>query len=237
MKTDKRHIITAFAFLILLVSLPASGVTLKWDIPQNDRLEIMRTARVNYLVNNRMQRIYEERNIIDLTCFEKKGEASNLKGVFSVFHREAGKSVFHLREQYMADFAVTPRGRFLMNKKDYMPNLRHVPSFPQGDIAVGQHWKSDGELVLNNFSRPFKLIFPVEYKLSEVKSVKQSRIAAIKYKYTLNKNLTGMQVPRDFPLKIYGENAGIIHWDITQNKPVDMEDMYRIVFFFERGGI
>ena len=135
----------------------------------------------------------------------------------------------------MADFGVTPRGRFIMRKKDYMPNLRHIPSFPEGDVAVGGTWTSNADLVLNNFSRPFKLTFPVEYKLSEVKSLKQSRIAVIMYKYVINKNLKGMQVPRDFPLKIYGQNAGIIQWDITQNKPVDIDDMYRIVFFLRDG--
>jgi len=234
----KRAIIQFIAILVFLpviAAVPAGAVTLTWDIPHNDRLEIMRTAKINYLVNNRLKRIYEERNIIDLTCFEKQHNLSKLKGVFSVFHRERGKSVFHLREQYMADFGVTPLGRFVMKKKDYMPNLRHVPSFPKGDVAVGSKWTSNGELVLNNFSRPFKLIFPVEYKLSEVKSLKQSQIAVIMYKYIINKNLRGMKVPRDFPLKIYGQNAGIIQWDITQNKPVDIDDMYRIVFFLRNG--
>lgn len=235
MKILKVFLTLSLFSILTSTAVPAQSIQLKWDIPRHERLEMTRTARINYLVNNRLRRVYEERNIIDLTCYDKSEKASSLKGVFSVFHRERGKSVFHLREQYMAEFDVTPLGHFKVGKKDYMPNLRHVPSFPAEDVTVGKHWKSEGALVLNSFSRPFKLIFPVEYKLSEIKEEKKSRIAVIKYKYIINKDLRGMTVPRDFPLRIVGRNAGIIHWDITQNTPVDIEDMYRIVFFLRRG--
>ena len=152
-------------FLFTAVSA-AHAVNLSWDIPENERLEIMRTAKVNYYINRQLSRSYEERNIIDLTCFSKKGNSSNVKGAFSVFHREKDESVFHLREQHMVDFSIAPDGCFTVPAKDYMPNLRNVPSFPDKDVKVDDQWSGQGELIIDSFSRPFKLIFPVEYTLS-----------------------------------------------------------------------
>ena len=47
--------------------------------------------------------------------------------------------------------------------------------------------------------------------------------------------MRGQGLPGDFPLKISGQNIGIIAWDITQKKPVEYSDMYSIIFFMRTG--
>lgn len=223
---------------LMMISLAGSQVyagQLRWNIPRNERLEIVRTARVDYYINARLHRTHEERNIIDLTCYEQDRDASRVKGVFTVFQRESGETVFTVREQYNADFSITPMGRFIVDAKSYMPNLRHVPSFPDREISTGDTWTAPGELVLNNFSRAFKLIFPVEYVFSGVEKMAGSEIAIIKYKYVIDMDLRGSKYPPDFPVKITGRNDGVIRWDMTQGTPVEYRDKYRIVFAFGTG--
>ena len=153
------RIINILLFILtIFIAANAEAVTLKWNIPTGDRLEVVRTANVKYLINSRTKRIYKERNIIDLTCSKKIKEISFVNGAFSVFHREHQDKVFHLREQYIADFKILSNGRFLVRKKDYMPNLRHLPTFPDKNINLNRTWKANGELILNNFSKRFKLI-------------------------------------------------------------------------------
>lgn len=220
---------------LLLLSEPLLAVKLKWDIKKDERLEIVRTAGVVFLKNNIASRVYEERNIIDLTCDERDGALSHVNGVFSVFHRESGREVFLLREQYLADFTIEENGKYRVSKSDYMPNLRHVPTFPGNDVKIGERWQANAEMILKNFSVPVKMMFPVEYELTSVTKENDKDVAVIKYRFVIDKNLGGRKFPPDFPVKIAGENRGTIYWDINSGRPLDNKEIYKIIFIFNQG--
>ncbi len=225
---------TLFLTLILLIfsADPLSALLLRWDMSPDESAEIVKTARINYYVNAQLARVYDERNIIDITSTGKKGAVNVVSGIFTMYEKGGGESVFKQREKYPVDFYIEPTGRFIVENSDYMPNLRHIPTFPEREININESWKADGELVINNFSRPFKLTFPVEYTLSKVVKQKGLDIAVIDYTYTINMDLAGAAYPSDFPVKIAGHNKGVIYWDITNNRPADIRDLYRIAFIF-----
>jgi outer membrane protein OmpA-like peptidoglycan-associated protein len=226
--------ITVTLSLILFTAAAAHAVILKWEIPENERLEMMRTARVNYFLNQKLASSHEERNIIDMTCVSKEAKGSNVKGVFSVFDRAAGQNVFNLREQYHVDFVIAPNGIFTVPEKHYMPNLRNIPSFPDKEINVNEQWSGQGELILSNYSKPFKMIFPVQYLLSEIQDVKGDSIAVIKYAFAFDKDMRGVNIP-GLPKRITGHNTGIIKWNVTKNKPYEYVDLYYIIFIDKTG--
>ena len=143
--------------------------------------------------------------------------------------------MFQQREQYPSDFVIGPLGRFTVPKQYYMPNLRNVPTFPGRDVKAGDTWSADAELVLNIFSMPFKLTFPVLYGLKKIEKKGDSEIAEIQFDFLINMDLAGGKYPADFPVKILGKNEGTLYWDITNNQPVSMKEKYRIIFFFPSG--
>jgi len=220
---------------ILTLSSPLYSFHLKWDIPLRERLEIVRTATVEHLRDNALFRVYEERNIIDLTCIEEVYENKKVAGEFSVYRREQGETVFRLQEQYNSEFIIEPNGRYQIEDKYYMPNLRHMPTFPDDDIIVGSKWNATGEILIREFSRPFKLLFPVSYTFFDVQVKDGVRIAQIHYEYMINKDLIDQKYPPDFPVKIVGKSLGVIYWDIQNNRPLDIKDRYRIIFLFRSG--
>ncbi|HOP63029.1 MAG TPA: OmpA family protein [Spirochaetota bacterium] len=225
--------------LTILILFPLTGafaVNLEWDIAKNERIEMVKTAGIKYFVNSGLRRVYEERNIIDLTCSDKSDMLNRVNGVFSIHEREYGESVFKLKGKFMVDFLIEPNGRFVVKKKDYMPNLRHIPSFPKKDLKPEDTWTANGEIIIDNFSRPFSLTFPVEYRLVKIVDDKDKKIAVINYAYTINTTLAGGNYPADFPVKIVAKNDGILYWDVTSQKPRDMQDAYKIVFIFAAGG-
>lgn len=224
--------------LITLLSLPfmnAYATRLEWDIAKNERIEMVKTAGIRYFVNSGLRRAYEERNIIDLTCTDKSDRLNRVNGIFSIHEREFGEDVFKLKNKFMVDFLIEPNGHFVVKKNDYMPNLRHIPSFPDKEIKPDDTWTANGELVIDNFSKPFSLLFPVEYKLVRIEDDRDKKIAVINYAYTINMNLAGGSYPADFPVKIAAQNNGVLYWDITSQKPKDMQDLYQIVFVFASG--
>ncbi len=221
--------------LIITTVTPLYAITLKWDIPLNNRLEIIRTAWVKYISNKKIEETYIERNIIDLTCYNKNESSNEVRGTFSVYEKKTEKAAFRLREQHPTDFIITDQGKYIVEKGYYMPNLRHIPTFPDEDINVGDRWGGDGELILNDFSKPFKLIFPVRYELADVTNINDVKAAVINYEYIIEYDLTGGKYPKDFPLKILGKNRGVIYWDINEHHPHLMQDKYTIVFIFRTG--
>lgn len=225
---------TLLPVLILLsvFILPLNAAKIKWDIEKSERIEMVKTASVKYAVNRKVQKIYDERNIIDLTCVEQSAENCRVDGVFTVFMRESGESVFRLKEKFAVDFNILPTGHFIVKRTDYMPNLRHIPEFPDREIKENDKWTADGELVVQDFSKPFKLTFPVEY--AYVKTLKQdgNDIAVINYQYVIDLDLSKGGNPPDFPVRIAGQNNGVLYWDLTHNKPGDMHDLYYVAFLF-----
>jgi outer membrane protein OmpA-like peptidoglycan-associated protein len=219
----------------LLSQVADKAVVLKWDIPLKERLEIVRTARVRFLVNDKLQKIYDERNIIDLTCYERKSDSSSVKGLFSVYQRNAGHEVFQLQKQYPAEFIINGLGRYAVPIKMYVPNLRHIPTFEGKEILKGDSWTAEAELLLHDFSVPFKLIFPVEYRLADIREKDDGEVAVIKFRFLIDYSLAGGKYPADFPAKIEGSDEGDIYWDVLQNRPVSMNEKYRVAFFFPAG--
>ncbi len=218
--------------LVLLFSFPLYAVKFRWDLEKNERIEMVKTATVKYAVNRSVQRIYEERNIIDLTCVELSAGRYRVDGVFTVFERDSGESVFKLKNKFAVDFNILPSGEFIVKQNDYMPNLRHIPTFPDKDIKENDTWTANGELVMENFSRPFKLTFPVEYTYIKTVHEKGSNVAVINYHYVIDVSIPAGGYPPDFPVRITGENKGVLYWDLDHNRPGDMKDLYYVAFLF-----
>jgi outer membrane protein OmpA-like peptidoglycan-associated protein len=227
--------ITAALVIFLSFVASAHAVSLRWDIPKNERLEMTRTASVKFLVNDRTQKIYQERNIIDLTCNAVKGEVSSVKGVFSVYARDSVNEVFQLRTQYPSEFDIDRLGRFTVPKKLFMPNLRNIPTFPEKEVKKGDAWTANADLILDVFSIPFKLTFPVEYQLTDIQKKGDTETAVIGCRFLIDMDLTGGKYPADFPQKILGRDLGTIYWDIRSNRPAGMKEKYRIIFLFSTG--
>lgn len=231
-----KWIVSLFAVgICITASMTLNAESLKWNIPKDERLEIVRNAQIEYLINSATMKVYEERNIVNLSCFEKKENNSMVKGVFSVYQKEEEKEVYALREQYKSEFAIVNSGRYIVSETMYMPNIRHVPTFPAREVAVGESWESPAEMILNTFSSPLKLLFDAKYTLNKVEKKGGKDIAVINYSYVIDKKLIDRQYPDDFPLRIVGQNIGVIKWNIKEQKPQDSVERYRIIFLFNKG--
>lgn len=227
--------ICAVLLVILLSTLNAYAYKLAWNMSKDERIEMVKTAGIKYYINAKLNRVYEERNIIDITCSSKSDKLNRVHGVFSIHEKDYEEKVFKLVNRYMVDFLIEPTGKFIVKKGDYMPNLRHIPTFPEKEVNVNDKWTSNGEMVLENFSRPFMLTFPVEYNFVKIIKDNEKNIAVINYYYSVNVDLSGAGFPDDFPMRIAGENRGVLYWDMESNKPRNMEDAYQIAFIFATG--
>lgn len=230
-----RRLITTIVLIITPLSL-LHAYELKWDMPEGQRLEMVKTATIEYRTNGNLARVYQERNIIDLTSLGKEKLGNKVKGVFSTYSRDRSEDTFKLESRHQSIFHITEKGTFVLPEKALMPNLRDIPVFPEKDVSVGETWQANGAMVISEFSRPFKLTFPVTYKLvSTYEEENGDTVAVINYEYMIDTTTAEDKVPVDFPRKIQGTNTGTIYWNVTRNTPQDIQDRYQIGFLFLQG--
>lgn len=204
-----------------------------WQLPKESRIEMTKTAQVNFFINQRLQRTYEERNIINLTCYEREKDGSKVKGEFSVFTKESTSPVFRFTERNYSDFIITPQGAYRVEDKYFMPNLRHIPVFPDREISIGDSWKAPAELYLNNFSVILGLQLEVTYTFKAIDTYKGVKVAVIGYEFPINKDLSAKQnVAPDLPKRIIGNNQGVLYWDIANQRMIAAADRYSALFGF-----
>jgi len=231
----KNRTITIMTLAIPFMLKMADGAVLEWEIQPGERLEIVRTARVDFFINRIKNRRYEERNIINLTCSKKDDDGSRVSGDFTVFEKKDDHEVFRKVEQFTSDFIIRKNGSYVVDKSFYMPNLRHIPTFPPEDAVNGREWSYPAELIFNTFSRPFMLSFPVKYTMKQIKEIEGTKVAVIDYAFRIDRNFSGKQVPGDFPVRLFGKNTGTMLWDMERKKPYLMDDDYRVVFLQRSG--
>jgi outer membrane protein OmpA-like peptidoglycan-associated protein len=221
----KRIVLGAALMAAALVQHLQAGA-LEWNIPRGYRLEVVRTAAVQYFINGRSLSVYDERNIADLVCLGHDQGDNRLRGSFTVYQRAAEEKVFTLKEQHSSNFTIRPGGGYVVPEEQYMPNLRNIPELPPAGSARGAQWQCTAELGFNCFSRPFKLNFPVRYSLRSV----DNDVAMIDFIYEIDMDLRMGSCPPDFPIRIVGSSAGVILWQVQRRVPVKAEEEYRMVF-------
>ena len=108
-----------------------------WNLKVGERIESVKTADVEYYENGLLKKTYKERNIVDLTviAIAPKG-GYRVSGVFKIFRLYDGNSVFHLEEEYSSDFIIHTNGKFEVPYNYFMPNVRHIPTFPDKEISL-----------------------------------------------------------------------------------------------------
>lgn len=204
--------------------------TLQWKLKEGERVEEVKTATVRLILNSMQVKTYRERNIADFTCYGTKEKTASVKGLFSIYHAEPGSDIFRLESREFSDFVISSEGKMTVPAEHMMPNLRQLPVFPGKDIAVNDTWSFEGEIVFTHLSKPLIMGFPVSYKLERVEKRDGHDIATVSYSWAITRSLNGMNFPPDFPLMISGKDRGFFQWDITDGKPLDSSDDYRMAF-------
>lgn len=226
--------ITAMVFCILCVNDSLYAITLRWDIALQSKLEFVHDADVEYYENGVLRRMYNERNIIDLLCYEKDNNGQSVKGTFSVYRKNTNDFVYRLEEQYLSDFYINYNGIFTVPAGRFMPNLRHLPSFPDIELKEGSTWKAPVNIVFNSFSVPLILLLDAQFVLLYINN--NTNEALINYSIIIDKTLKDKPYPQDMPIKIYGQYAGKVTWDIAHNQPKQSLNAYNLLLIFGRTG-
>lgn len=205
-----------------------------WNLKVGERIESVKTADVEYYENGLLKKTYKERNIVDLTviAIAPKG-GYRVSGIFKIFRLYDGNSVFHLEEEYSSDFIIHTNGKFEVPYNYFMPNVRHIPTFPDKEIPLTHSWNSEAmEIVKVNNAPDLAMALSADYLFANIETNENNDpLAVIQYHIMTDKDLlqAGLSI-NGYPERIYGFNYGTFLWDMNKNIPVSQTERYQILF-------
>ena len=205
-----------------------------WNLKVGERIESVKTADVEYYENGLLKKTYKERNIVDLTviAIAPKG-GYRVSGVFKIFRLYDKDSVFHLEEEYSSDFIIHTNGKFEVPYNYFMPNVRHIPTFPDKEISLTHSWNSEAmEIVKVNNAPNLAMALSADYLFANIETNDNNEpLAVIQYHIMTDKDLLQAGLSRNgYPERIYGFNYGTFLWDMNRNIPVSQTERYQILF-------
>ena len=205
-----------------------------WNLKVGERIESVKTADVEYYENGLLKKTYKERNIVDLTviAIAPKG-GYRVSGVFKIFRLYDKDSVFHLEEEYSSDFIIHTNGKFEVPYNYFMPNVRHIPTFPDKEIPLTHSWNSEAmEIVKVNNAPNLAMALSADYLFANIETNNNNEpLAVIQYHIMTDKDLLQAGLSKNgYPERIYGFNYGTFLWDMNKNIPVSQTERYQILF-------
>ena len=205
-----------------------------WNLKVGERIESVKTADVEYYENGLLKKTYKERNIVDLTviAIAPKG-GYRVSGVFKIFRLYDKDSVFHLEEEYSSDFIIHTNGKFEVPYNYFMPNVRHIPTFPDKEIPLTHSWNSEAmEIVKVNNAPNLAMALSADYLFANIETNENNEpLAVIQYHIMTDKDLLQAGLSGNgYPERIYGFNYGTFLWDMNKNIPVSQTERYQILF-------
>lgn len=225
-----------FIFNILFLSTAFGEISHKfyWNLETGKRIESVKTADVEYYENGILKRSYKERNIVDLTVIGDAPKGGyRVSGLFKVFRMLKDDTVFHLDEEYKSDFIIHTNGKFEVPLHYFMPNVRHIPTFPDKEVSITESWEAEAvEIVKVNNAPNLNMILSSDYIFSNVETnLEGISNAVIQYHIMIDKDLLQAGLSRKgYPQRIYGFNYGTFLWDMEKNIPFSQSERYQILF-------
>ena len=223
-----------FFFNIAFCQIEKLSHKFYWNLETGKRIESVKTADVEYYENGILKRTYKERNIVDLTviAIAPKG-GYRVSGLFKIFRMQRGERVFHLDEEYTSDFIIRTNGRFEVPTVHFMPNVRHIPTFPDKEINLTESWTAEAaEIVKVNNAPNLNMALASDYLFANIETNSEGKKnAVIQYHIMTDKDLVQAGLSRSgYPARIYGFNYGTFLWDMENNIPISQSEKYQILF-------
>lgn len=150
-------------------------------------------------------------------------------------------------EEYESIFSRDSRGIYTISDEYFMPVVRDIPVFPEGDIKPGFTWTYSGHEAHDfrrgfGIEKPYKIPFIAEYKYIGPEVVDGKELHKIQVEYNIEytsptPDFSDLMEISDFPLSTRGYSSQTIYWDKANGMPVFYNENFRIQMELASGNI
>jgi hypothetical protein len=136
---------------------------------KGEKYRIVSQVHESVYVNGKFSHEADILDKIAVEVTETRANAGYHSVVFQTSERSWGSSeTYQWSEEYQSQFWRDDRGAYTVDAAAFMPMVRDVPLFPEGDVQPGQSWVAKGSEVHDfraNFGidTPFRFPITVDY--------------------------------------------------------------------------
>lgn len=156
---------------------------------------------------------------------------------------------YELIDQSTIEFTIESNGYYTDIPIDSStPSVRHIPTFPDREIYVGDTWMAPGEDVhdlIYSFGIDHRLHIPynVFYTYLDKGEIDGKPFALFEINYNILHDINidqlisrGFELPDVYPVQVTGSFNLYYWWDIENGIPMHMEEDYEFSYIFSNGG-
>jgi len=219
-----------------------SAEVFRFSYTKGEKYRLVSRVHESVTINGRFSHDADILNKISVDVTDTKGDSGNHAVTFQTSERAYGSQrTYEWSEDYTSQFWRDGRGAYTIDPSYFMPVVRDVPLFPEGDVQPGQSWVAPGSETHDlrssfGIAEPFSFPITARYTYSgnETRNGVQCAIIAISYeifhKVVPPANANGM-----YPVRIAGTSRQRYWWDLAHRRPVYYTEDFDFVFSFTTG--
>ena len=233
--------IQALALALLLAALAVGADTFRFRYEQGEKYRLVTEVTEDVYYDGKLSHRAEILNKIAVDTLEVRDGSGLLSATFLTSERAYGVSTsFALTEDYESTFWRDARGRYDIGPQYFMPVVRNVPVFPEGEVAPGDSWSAPGEEahdLRRSFGIPQPVRFPItvnySYRGREQKEGRSLEVIGIRY--TVFHRLPAYGGRGLVPVRITGESRQTYYWDSERGQPHSYREDFDFIFYLSNG--
>jgi len=236
----KRLILILAALAFAAVSLPAD--VFRFAYSKGEKYRILSQVHESVYINGRFSHDVDILNKIAVAVTETKEDAGYHVVDFQTSERAYGsQNAYEWTEHYSSEFWKDARGAYTIDPSYFLPVVRDVPLFPEGDVPLGGTWSAPG-MESHDFHANFGIQdpfqFPVTANYAYVNNVTRNGVACalLTIQYEISHPVTPPRgATRMSPTNVSGYSRQKFWWNIAEHKPSFIEESFDILFSFNTG--
>ncbi|MBN2078732.1 MAG: OmpA family protein [Spirochaetes bacterium] len=188
---------------------------------QGEKYRIVTEVKEDVLINGVLSHSTDILNKVSVDTVEASGDAGILECRFMVSEVIKGKfKSYFLKLDYPSRFRRDGLGVFTIDGRYYMPVVRNLPRFPEGEVRPGDVWAGDGEETHDlrrgyGMEGPFRFPFSARYSYLRDEVKEGVNTAVFDVNYAVFHRVPSAKAPaRAVPVRIMGASKQTFWWDV-----------------------
>jgi outer membrane protein OmpA-like peptidoglycan-associated protein len=236
----KRLILIVAVIAIAAVSLPAD--VFRFAYTKGEKYRILSQVHESVYINGRFSHDVDVLNKIAVAVTDTKGDAGYHVVDFQTSERLYGsQNTYEWTEHSTSEFWKDGRGAYTIDPSYYLPVVRDIPLFPEGDVPQGGAWSATGmesHDFRTNFGiqEPFQFPVTVNYRYESNITRNGVACALFSIEYEISYPVTPPRATtRMSPTKVTGYSHQRYWWNLAEKKPVSIEESFDFLFVMNTG--
>ena len=232
----------ALALPLLLAAFPAGGQAFRFQYKGGEKYRLLTEVEEEVRVDGRLSHRAEILNKISVETLQVRDGAGQLECTFQTSERAFGADTSYAwAEDYESVFWRDARGLYDIGTRYFMPVVRSVPLFPQGEVRPGDTWSAPGEEA-HDLRRSYGIREPVRFPVQvqytyRGRQLREGRdLDVIGISYTVFHRFEGLGAGRGaVPVRVSGQSEQTYYWDPGRGQPTSYEESFDFVFDLSNG--